>query len=354
MKKIDINDKIMVDGGCSSISWESKDGKHLWGRNFDFNRIAQGTGVTYVPAGLEYYTIGSELENNLEDKHKTTATYAAMGMGAYVMKPTPVLYEGVNEYGLMGGQLYYRDFAKYAEENPEGKDEVQPAYVVTHVLTHCKSVEDVKKLFKDEMIVKKVGIFGKIPDVHWYYSDATGASVVVEIDEQGLHLFDDNLGVLTNSPNYMWHWNHMLEYADLQPKDLMNQSLNGKKLNPCYSGTGMTGLPGDWSSPSRFVRLAMMHEYGEKGKDEKQAVSRTFRLLQNVAFPLGLIEVGDTSDIGKHDTDISKYDYSVYTAVMCAESKKYYWHTYDDMEIHSVSFDDFKDDGTCQVKKLDF
>lgn len=346
--------ELMLDAGCSGIQWESEQHDHIWGRNFDFNRIAEGTGITYVSKGLEYYTIGSELEKNLDDKHKVTATYSAMGMGSYIMKPTPVLYEGVNECGLMGGQLYYREFARYEEENPENKKEIQPAYIVTYVLTQCRNVEDVKKMFKDDIIVKKVGIFGKIPDIHWFFSDTEGKSVVVELDDRGLNLFDTNLGALTNSPDYRWHMHHLREFANLQPKDVMNQTINGQALTPCYSGTGMTGLPGDWSAPSRFVRLALMREYGVKGKDEKQAVARTFRLLQNVAFPLGLVAVGDTSDVGKHDGDVIPFDYTVYTAVMCGDSKTYYWHNYDDMEVHSISMDDFVDDGTCQVKLLEF
>ena len=346
--------ELMLEAGCSSLTWESKDQKHLWGRNFDFNRIAQGTGITYIPKGLEYYTIGSALEHNLSEENKTTAQLTAMGMGSFIMKPTPVLYEGVNEAGLMGGQLYYRQLARYATQNPHHLQEVQPAYVVTHVLTHCRTVDDVQTLLQSEMVVKKVGIFGKIPDIHWFFSDANGQSIVVEMDQTGLHLITDNLGVLTNSPDYNWHCHHLKEYANLQPKDVMNQSINGQSLSPCYSGTGMIGLPGDWSSPSRFVRLALLREYAQKGDNESIAVARMFRLLQNVAFPLGLIEVGDTTDVGQHDTDLLPYDYTVYSAVMCAESKTYYWYTYDDPMMHSITLDDFIPNSTCQVKLLSF
>lgn len=347
-------EELMINAGCSSLTWESKDHKHFWGRNFDFNRIAQGTGITYIPQGLEYYTIGSELEKNLSKEHKVTARFTAMGMGSFIMKPTPVLYEGINECGLMGGQLYYRNFAKYETENPNHIQEIQPAYVVTHVLTQCQNIEEVKSLFKSKMIVKNIGIFGKIPDIHWYFSDSSGESIVIELDKKGVHLITNNLGVLTNSPDYDWHCHHLREFANLQPKDVMNQTIDGQYMTPCYSGTGMIGLPGDWSSPSRFVRLAFLRQFAQKGDNETTAVNRMFRLLQNVAFPLGLIEVGDTSDIGKNDTDISPYDYTVYSAVMCAESKKYYWSTYDNPTIHSISFDEFNHSNTCQVKLIPF
>ena len=274
-----------------------------------------------------------------------------MGMGSLVMQSIPVLYEGVNEHGLMGGQLYYREFARYAKEEEKGKDIVQPAYVVTYILTQCQNIEEVKQYFKEKMLVFNTGIFGKIPDIHWFFSDPSGASVVVEIDEHGLHLFDKNLGVLTNSPNYDWHCHHMREFAVQTPHDAMGQTLNGQPLAPCYSGTGMNGIPGDWSSPSRFVRLALMHEYAVKGKDEKEGVTRLCRLLQNVAFSLGTIAVGDTSDLDKYDGDVSAYDYTIYTAVMCAESLSYY---YNDLTLHHVSMEQFKDSDEVQIIPVSF
>lgn len=84
------------------------------GRNFDFNRIAADSKVTFVPRGQVFYACGTELEGNLEPSTRCTAAYAAVGIGSLVLRSTPALYEGLNEKGLMGGQLYYRTFAHFA------------------------------------------------------------------------------------------------------------------------------------------------------------------------------------------------------------------------------------------------
>lgn len=344
-----------LETGCSAMTWESLDHHHFLGRNFDFNRIAEGSGLTYIPKQMTYYTLGSQLENNIADQYQVIGKYAALGMGSLVMKSTPVLYEGVNECGLCGSQLYYRNEACWKELGATNKKPVQPAYVVTYLLTQCASVEEVKHCCTKEIAFVKSGVFGKIPDIHWLFTDTSGASLIIEQNKSGLHLYNPSMGILTNSPSYPWHCEHLRMYANLTPKDQATNQLNGCLLEDEYSGTGMHGLPGDWSSPSRFIRLAFLKAYGQKGKDETEAAYRLFRLLQHVAFPLGLIEVEDTSDVNQYDTNLSPYDYTVYTAVLCAETKRYYWNTYHHPNIQSVCLEDFAQETSCkQILWADF
>lgn len=92
--------------GCSALSWHAKDGKHLWGRNYDFDRLAEGTQVTFLPRGTAYAPVAGGSGETLR--------YACAGTGL-LLPQNPVLYEGLNEQGLMGGQLYYRSFAAYPD-----------------------------------------------------------------------------------------------------------------------------------------------------------------------------------------------------------------------------------------------
>ena len=130
-----------LSAGCSAVAWETADGGHLWGRNFDFNRIAADSKVTFVPRGQVFYACGTELEGNLEPSTRCTAAYAAVGIGSLVLRSTPALYEGLNEKGLMGGQLYYRTFAHFAPEARPGTLPLQPPFLVTWCLATCASVE---------------------------------------------------------------------------------------------------------------------------------------------------------------------------------------------------------------------
>ena len=337
-----------LNGGCSALAWETEDGKHLWGRNFDFNRIAEGSQVTYLPRHLPFYTNGTAIEGNLEERNRKEVKYAAIGMGALGLQSTPTLFEGMNEEGLMGGQLYYREFASYPAQEREGTVPLQPAFAVTFLLTQCKSVAEVVEYLEQKVTLIHAPIFGSVPTVHWMFSDRTGESVVIESDESGLHIYRKSMGVLTNSPGYPWHCQNLLNYGNIRNGDLDGIKLNGTKLRPCFSGSGGMGLPGDFSSPSRFVRLAFLKEFGVKGKDEGEGIAYTFRLFQNVAFPLGMVRVGDTGDLTEHDAFVTDYDYTLYTAVMCAESLRFYWMTYEDLRVKSIGLEELKEETSAK------
>lgn len=92
-----------LNAGCSALSWSTLDQKHFWGRNLDFNRLAAETKVTYVPRGTEYCFCGTSLENSENLQCKTTSLYASLGTGLLTEGCSPILYEGINEKGLMGG-----------------------------------------------------------------------------------------------------------------------------------------------------------------------------------------------------------------------------------------------------------
>ena len=112
--------------------------------------------------------------------------------------------------------------------------------------------------------------------------------------------------------------------------------LAGLRQEPCFSGSGAAGLPGDWSSPSRFVRLAFLREHAVKGGDEAEGVSLLFRLLHSAAFPLGAVELTGPGEITPHDRGVVPYDYTVYSSVLCAESMRFYWLTYRNSRVRYV------------------
>ena len=209
-----------LSAGCSAVAWETADGGHLWGRNFDFNRIAADSKVTFVPRGQVFYACGTELEGNLEPSTRCTAAYAAVGIGSLVLRSTPALYEGLNEKGLMGGQLYYRTSAHFAPEARPGTLPLQPPFLVTWCLATCASVEEVARALEERVSLVAIPMLGTVPPIHWMFSDRTGESIVVESDRDGLHIYRNTVGVMTNSPGYPWHRTNLLNHPQLRPLDL--------------------------------------------------------------------------------------------------------------------------------------
>ena len=316
-------------GGCSCLSWITGDGKHLWGRNFDFDRIAQGTAVTYLPADTPYFPAGQGWGP------EQAGRYAAVGIGSLLIPGTPVLFEGINEKGLMGGQLYYREFAHFPPEPEPGRSLLCPPFVVLHLLAQCASVEEAACALVEDVSLASVPVLGTVPPLHWAFSDRTGEMMVVEPDKEGLHIYRHTLGVMTNSPGYLWHRTNLLNYAGIRQADRGELRLGEELLRPCFSGSGAQGLPGDWSSPSRFVRLAFLRQYCVPGADEETGICRLFRILQSAAFPLGMVRVPETT-AAAHDVEVVPYDYTIYSCAMCAESLRFYWVTYEDQRPRYV------------------
>ena len=317
-----------LSAGCSAMSWETENGLHLWGRNFDHRGAAADCGVVCFPPGTE---IPARLAPPGEAAPGARrADYAAVGIGTTALGGVPILYEGVNGKGLMGGQLYYRGFARYPGAPAAGRLPLQPPFLVSFCLAFCASVEEVVRLLSRRASLVGEPLLGAVPPLHWMFSDPTGESVVLEPEADGLRLHRNAVGVLTNSPPYPWHRDNLLNYAHLRPLDREARTWGGETPEPCFSGTGAAGLPGDWSSPSRFVRLAFLRQCAVRGRDEAEGAAFLFRLLQSAAFPLGAVELAGPDSGGGLAEDAPPWDYTVYSSVQCAETGLFYWTTYRD------------------------
>lgn len=331
-------------GGCSAVGWSTEDGKHLWGRNMDFNRMAAGTGIAYLPAGTALAT---------SEGATAPSRYAALGVGLLAVPGLPLLYEGVNAAGLMGGQLYYRGFAHYAPEPKPGTAALQPPLLVGWLLGQCASVEEAARVLLEETTLVERPLLGTVPPLHWSFSDRSGEVMVVESDADGLHLYRNTVGVMTNSPSYAWHRLNLLNYAGIRDLDYDTVEAGGERLEQCFSGSGAQGLPGDWSSPSRFIRLAMLRKFAVRGRDEAQGIARLFRIMGSGAFPLGMVRVSQPGGPTELDENIQPWDYTLYTAVYCAESGRCCWTTYDNPTIHTVTLADLSGQKTPLLLPLE-
>lgn len=329
--------------GCSSFSWETEDGCHLCGRNFDYNTLADGSGILFIPRNKSYFMRGTSLEKTATGEK--TVKYAIVGMGSLSMQSTPMIYDGLNEYGLFGAELNYRNFAVYDETPRENTKGLQPMFVLVHLLAQCKTVDEVEDMLRHEITIVNEAIFGTVATLHWIFNDKQGNTLVVECDEDGLQLYKNHVGVLTNSPDYRWHEKNMLNYANITNKDCPDIDICGIPDHASFSGTGMQGLPGDFTSTSRFVRLTLLKKYAEKGKNEKDGIAKMLRCFENVAFPLGAVKIheADNATIKELSNNIEPYDYTIYTGIGCSESQTYYWTSYHNPTIHSIQLNQLKE-----------
>ena len=157
--------------------------------------------VTYIPRCTRYYCSGTCLEHNLVKDSRVKGKYAAVGIGTLLIESTPILYEGINEKGLMGGQLNYRCFANYKNKRAQGIMPVQPSFAVTYLLTQCSTVKEVIDAVKNKITLVSIPLLGIIPMIHWIFADKAGDNVIIEPDKNGLSIYYNSMGVMTHSPS---------------------------------------------------------------------------------------------------------------------------------------------------------
>ena len=306
--------------GCSSFSWETADGRHLLGRTYDqFGDLAANR-VIGVPRALPCPP-GLQPEETAPPGRYSCTGMAVLGFGA------PIMTDGVNEAGLMGALLHYPGYAVYRAGPEAGTQAVHPGRLLAWLLSRCAGVKEAVEALSGVTLVDQP-IQGRPLAAHYILSDRSGETVLIEPDAQGLSVHRGTLGVLTNSPNYLWHRTNLRNYVGVTNLPKAPRTVAGHEIREFGERLGGGfGLPGDYSSPSRFIRTAFMKEFAVRGRDELDGVSRMFRAFAPVEIPEGL---------ARADSGGEEYEQTLCISVMCAESGLYYFSTARNRRISAV------------------
>lgn len=245
--------------------------------------------------------------------------YAMVGM-AHVEKNAPLFYDGINEKGLGIAGLNFPHSAVYRRKQ-EGAVNLAPFEVIPWVLGQCAGVSEARQLLERVNIVH-LDFAPNLPatPLHWLIADSN-SSLVVEPMADGLHLHENPVGVLTNEPPFPFHLSRLNDFLALSPYPAQHRFSPALSLTPCSRGMGALGLPGDWSSQSRFVRCAFTAHNSSGPCD----VSQFFHLMSTVEVPRGCVRLED----GKEVT-------SIYTSCCDLSTGRYHYVTYDNRQISAV------------------
>lgn len=301
---------------CTGLILETKDGNHLFGRNMDIE-FSFNQSIIFLPRNYE----GINTETNRKIKPK----YAVVGMGT-VFNEYPTFADGFNEAGLGVAGLNFPEYSYYPKEKSENKENV-PAYDFTlWLLANFSSVEEVKETLKNTLIVdERISANVPSPTLHWIIGDKTGSLIVVEQSKEGLKVFDNNIGVLTNSPTFDWHVTNLRQYLSMSYNQITSLQVSNESLKALGEGTGLVGFPGDFTPPSRFIRVALLRDAMLKNAKNSIDVMEFFHILSNVAMISGSVV-----------TPAGKNDLTQYTACMDLDEKIYYYNTYENNGINAI------------------
>lgn len=300
---------------CTAATYKTKD--FYFGRTLDYE-FSYGEEVVITPRNFPLVFRCQETM----DKH-----YAMIGI-AHVAENCPLYYEAVNEKGLGMAGLNFVGNAVYGKASP-GKDNVASFEFIPWILGQCATVKEAGILLGKMNLTDDHFQEGLPPaQLHWLIADRNGA-VTVESVSQGLRVYENPVGVLTNNPPFDQQMFLLNNYMHLSPKAPQNLFSGKLPLRSYSRGMGALGLPGDLSSQSRFVRASFVKMNSVSGDREEESVSQFFHILNSVDQQRGCCEV---------ETDMSqrKYEITIYTCCCNADKGIFYYTTYDNHQITAV------------------
>ena len=300
---------------CTGISFQAKD--HYFGRNLDLER-SYNERVVITPRNFKF---------NMRHKDSLNAHYAMIGM-ATVINDYPLYYEATNEKGLSMAGLNFPQNADY-KPYEENKDNISPFELIPWILGQCSNINEVKGLLS-KMNLVNTNFSEQLPlsPLHWIISDEN-ESITVESVKDGLKVYDNPYGVLTNNPTFDYHMMNMNNYMHLHEGPSTNQLSNQYTLDNYSLGLGAFGLPGDFSSASRFVRATYVKSKSVVKESEKENVNQFFHILRSVAMPFGCV-------LAKN----GEFEYTRYSSCCNTNQQIYYYTTYYNSSITSIHLHD--------------
>lgn len=296
---------------CTAVSYKTKD--HYFGRTLDLEYSYHET-VTVTPRNFPFA---------FRKMGEMKIHYAMIGM-AYVAEDYPLYYEAVNECGLGMAGLNFPGNACYYEE-AEGKDNVSPFEFIPWILSQCSSVAEAKEKLSRINLVR-INFSESLPlsTLHWIIADRE-CSVVVEAMKDGMKIYDDPVGVMTNNPPFDYQMFNLNNYMALSKDQPAVTFADGLELDRYSRGMGALGLPGDLSSMSRFVRAAFVKMNALSGDSENESVSQFFHILGSVEQQRGCVRMPD-----------GRYELTIYTCCCNTDKGIYYYTTYENHQITAV------------------
>ena len=296
---------------CTAATYKTKD--FYFGRTLDYE-FSYGEEIVVVPRRfpLPFRQVKS-MENH----------YAIIGM-AHVTDGCPLFYDAINEKGLGMAGLNFVGNADYKEEAAD-KDNVATFEFIPWILGQCASVEEAEKLLL-RLNLTKLTFSERLPaaQLHWIIADKEKA-ITVESVSEGLKVYENPAGVLTNNPPFEEQMFQLNNYMHLSPDSPQNHFSDKLPLQTYSRGMGALGLPGDLSSQSRFVRVAFVKMNSFSGESEAESVSQFFHILGSVDQQRGCCHLGE-----------GKYEITIYTSCCNADKGIYYYTSYDNHQITGV------------------
>lgn len=287
MKKISLVILMMIGAlglheaqACTGITLRTIDSMTVTARTIEWAAQPLTSMYVVVPRGQKQRSI---LPDGTMRGKIFKAEYGYVGIAvendAFVM-------EGINEVGLAAGLFYFPEYGEYMPYIEADKSIcMSDMQFVAWVLSSCATIDEMIALLPT---IRVIAVDSRASTVHWRVTEPSGRQVVVEIVDQKVNVHENPLGVLTNSPEFTWHLTNLNNYVNLMAGAVNHREVGILNLHAFGGGSGLHGLPGDMTPPSRFVRAAFFQSTAPRLETAEKTIVQAFHLLNNFDIPVGI------------------------------------------------------------------
>ena len=265
---------------CTGITLHTQSNQPITARTIEWAATPLNTMLVVMPRGQKQVSF---LPDGTKEGKQFVANYGYVGIA---VEDNAFVMEGINEAGLGAGLFYFPNYGEYMPYKEEDKSlTVSDMQFVAWVLSTCATIDEMVALLPT---IRVSGTDPRASTVHWRITEPSGRQVVVEIVNQEVEIHENPLGVLTNSPSFDWHITNLNNYVNLMAGAVKEREIGALTLKAFSGGTGLHGMPGDMTSPSRFVRAAIFQSTAPRLETSEETVVQAFHLMNNFDIPVGV------------------------------------------------------------------
>lgn len=309
---------------CTGIRLKTQDGNYIFARTLEFDAEFLPHEIIAVPRNYKFIGQTPLGKPGMPWEVK----YAYVGFNPSGIN---LVDDGINEKGLACGGFFFLQYAKFEDVTEKDYPKtISSMELVSWILGNCASVAEVReqlpKIHVSGVIFPTLGF---IPPVHCMVADKTGDAVIIEYVDGKLNMYDNAVNAIANSPDYIWHTKNVCNFIGLKPDINPPITINGKEYSQPSQGSGAFGLPGDFTSPSRFIRAMFLANAATQGKNIDDGISIAFHILNQFDIPRGTnrgMEPG-----GKKIDEATQW-----TSAADLTNSRYYYHTYNDRSVRMI------------------
>ncbi len=313
---------------CTSFALVADDGTLVYGRTMEWGAFDLHSRVAVVPRATKFTGETPDGKAGVQ----WTGKYGVVALDAV---GKDFLSDGMNEKGLVVGELFFPGFAEFQSYDPKkAANALSNMQLPAWILSQFATVDEVRAALST---VTVVGV--PVPELHnqpgpmhWSVMDASGKAIVIEYTREGLRVYDNPLHVLTNSPPFDWHMTNLRNFVGLSAFGQPGKTIGGVKLPPLGAGSGLIGVPGDFTPPSRFVRAVAFTQTARKTADGPETVYEVLRILDTFNVPLPAAGSPDVDPDQQKDMRSS----TIWSSVADTRNLVYYYHTQNNRTVRKI------------------